>query len=87
MKKYQIALQKKKVDVLSKTITKCYKQLANKKNLISKIEMDAETLNVKYMSENGHEVPKESLSAGEQQLMVISILWALAICSKEKNCQ
>lgn len=46
--------------------------------------MDAETLNVKYMSENGHEVPKESLSAGEQQLMVISILWALAICSKKK---
>ena len=84
IEKYQVALQKKKAGVLSKTITKCYKQLANKKNLISKIEMDAETLNVKYLSENGHEVPKESLSAGEQQLMVISILWALAICSKKK---
>ena len=84
IEKYQVALQKKKAGVLSKTITKCYKQLANKKNLISKIEMDAETLNVKYLSENGHEVPRESLSAGEQQLMVISILWALAICSKKK---
>lgn len=84
IEKYQVALQEKKVDVLSKTITKCYKQLANKRNLISKIEMDAETLNVKYLSENNHEVPKESLSAGEQQLMVISILWALAICSKKK---
>ena len=84
IEKYQVALQKKKVDVLSKTITKCYKQLANKKNLINKIEMDAKTLNVKYLSENNNEVPKESLSAGEQQLMVISILWALAICSKKK---
>ena len=84
IEKYQVALQKKKVDVLSKTITKCYKQLANKKNLINKIEMDAKTLNVKYLSENNNEVPKESLSAGEQQLIVISILWALAICSKKK---
>lgn len=84
IEKYQVALQKKKADVLSETITKCYKQLANKKNLINKIEMDAETLNVKYLSENNHEVPKESLSAGEQQLIVISILWALAICSKKK---
>ena len=49
IEKYQVALQKKKVDVLSKTITKCYKQLANKKNLINKIEMDAKTLNVKYL--------------------------------------
>lgn len=30
------------------------------------------------------EVEKTALSAGEKQLMVISILWALAICSKKK---
>ena len=29
-------------------------------------------------------VDQGSLSAGEKQLMVISILWALAICSKKK---
>jgi DNA sulfur modification protein DndD len=39
---------------------------------------------MRYISEEGKEVPKDSLSAGEQQLMVISILWALAICSKKK---
>ena len=27
---------------------------------------------------------KASLSAGEKQLMVISLLWALALCSKKK---
>ena len=32
----------------------------------------------------GEEVEKKSLSAGEKQLMVISLLWALAICSKKK---
>lgn len=46
--------------------------------------MESNTLNIKYLSEEGKEVPQDSLSAGEQQLMVISILWALAICSKKK---
>ncbi len=84
IEKYQIELQKRKTDVLAETITSCYKKLANKKNLIQRIEMNSETLNMKYISEEGKEVPKDSLSAGEQQLMVISILWALAICSKKK---
>ena len=29
-------------------------------------------------------MPKERLSAGEKQLMVVSLLWALAICSRRK---
>lgn len=82
--RYQVELQKRKADLLSNTITECYKKLANKKNLINRIEMDPESLNVKYVSGNGLEVGRDSLSAGEQQLMVISILWALAICSKKK---
>ena len=82
--RYQVELQKRKADLLSNTITECYKKLANKKNLINRIEMEPESLNVKYVSGDGLEVGRDSLSAGEQQLMVISILWALAICSKKK---
>lgn len=81
---YTIELQKRKTDTLGMTITECYKKLANKKNLIQEIVMDPETLNMQYLDENGHEVLKESLSAGEKQLMVIAILWALALCSKKK---
>lgn len=84
LERYQVELQKRKANVLSNTITECYKKLANKKNLINRIEMDPESLNIKYVSEDGLEVGRDSLSAGEQQLMVISILWALAICSKKK---
>jgi DNA sulfur modification protein DndD len=84
IEKYMVELQKRKTDVLADTITDCYKKLANKKNLIEKIVMNSETLDIQYLSEEGKEVPKDSLSAGEKQLMVISILWALAICSKKK---
>lgn len=82
--RYQVELQKRKTDILAETITSCYKKLANKKNLINKIVMEADSLAIKYLSEEGKEVTQASLSAGEQQLMVISILWALAICSKKK---
>lgn len=84
IKRYRVELQKRKTDLLASTITECYLKLANKKNLIRKIEMDPETLDWKCLSEDESEIPRDSLSAGEKQLMVISILWALAICSKKK---
>ena len=84
IKKYRVELQKRKIDVLASTITECYLQLANKKNLIKKIEMDPESLDWKCLAEDNSEIPRDSLSAGEKQLMVISILWALSICSKKK---
>ena len=65
-------------------MTDCYKQIANKKGMISSIEMDADSLDLHYLKENGDEIPKERLSAGEKQLMVISLLWALAICSRRR---
>lgn len=81
---YRVELQKRKTDLLATTITDCYLKLANKKNLIWKIEMNPETLDWICLSSDGSEIPRDSLSAGEQQLMVISILWALSICSKKK---
>lgn len=84
IEKYKVELQKRKTDVLAVTITDCYKKLANKKNLIQRIVMDSETLNLQYLSSDGKDVPEGSLSSGEKQMMVISILWALAICSKKK---
>lgn len=83
-KRYTVELQKRKTGVLGETITDCYTKLANKKNLIKRIVMDPSTLDVAYYDDNNELVPKESLSAGEKQMMVIAILWALAICSKKK---
>lgn len=81
---YKVRLQEKKIGKLADTMTDCYKQLANKKEMIAKIEMDTVTLDLRYLNDLGDEVPKERLSAGEKQLMVVSLLWALAICSRRK---
>lgn len=81
--KYKIELQRSKISNLADTMTKCYKKILGKKNLIERIEMDAETLDYHYIDVNGNEVMKSSLSAGEKQLMVIAMLWALAECSNK----
>lgn len=82
--KYKIQLQRAKIDNLAETMTRCYKKLLGKQNLIDRIEMDSDTLDYKYISASGEEVLKSSLSAGEKQLMVIAMLWALAECSNKK---
>lgn len=82
--KYKISLQKMKLGQLERTVTDCYLQLANKRNLIQNIIIDKETLEFTYFSGEGSEIDKESLSAGEKQLMVIAILWGLAICSGKR---
>jgi DNA sulfur modification protein DndD len=84
IEQYKIRLQARKTSILAATMTDCYKKLANKKNLVSNIEMDPETLDLTYLNKEGDIVTKERLSAGEKQLMVISLLWSLAICSKKK---
>ena len=81
---YRIRLQERKIDILAQTMTECYKRLANKKNLVDHITMNPETLDLHYVNKEGEEIAKKRLSAGEKQLMVISLLWALAICSKKK---
>ena len=84
LEEYKIRLQKNKISVVALTMTECYKKLANKKTLINRISMDPITLDLYYEDYNGIEINKASLSAGEKQLMVISLLWALALCSKKK---
>lgn len=81
---YKVRLQREKAKSVAETMTKCYKKLANKKNLISMVNMNPDTLDITYLDDKGMEIRKDSLSAGEKQLMVISMLWALAICSKKK---
>ncbi len=79
--RYKIELQKVKVQQLSDTMTECCKLLFGKRHFIDKVEMNAKTLDWSYFDKSGMEISKSSLSAGEKQLMVISMLWALAKCS------
>lgn len=81
---YSVRVQSQKSDILAATITKCYHKLANKQQLIDRITVNPESLEITYLDCEGKQIFSNMLSAGEKQLMVISVLWALATCSKKQ---
>ncbi len=62
---------------LAEMITAEFKQLLRKRNLISQVLIDPTTYEVSIQDGNGHTLPMERLSAGERQLLAISVLSAL----------
>ena len=58
--------------------------LDRKASLVKHINIDPETLDISMQKEDGTELKKSQLSAGEQQMFAISIVWALALTSGYK---
>ena len=77
-------LQFEKVECLSDTATECFQTLVEKNSLAKRIDINAETLDVTIIDIDGNELLKSQLSAGEQQMFAVAIVWALALSSGYK---
>lgn len=77
-------LQKEKVERLSNTATTCFQTLVEKNSLAKKIDINPDTLDVTIVGVDGNELLKSQLSAGEQQMFAVAIVWALALTSGYK---
>lgn len=75
-------LQFEKVERLSDTVTKCFQTLVEKNSLTKRIDINAETLDVTIIDIDGNELLKSQLSAGEQQMFAVAIIWALVFIFK-----
>lgn len=84
LREFKSRLQFEKVAKLSSTATSCFQALVEKNSLVSKVNVDPGTLDVTILDADGHELLKSQLSAGEQQMFAISIVWALALTSGYK---
>lgn len=84
LSEFKVRLQKEKVAKLSDTATKCFRALVEKNSLVSEIKIDSETLDVTMIDFDGNELLKSQLSAGEQQMFAVAIVWALALTSGYK---
>jgi DNA sulfur modification protein DndD len=74
---YKDRLLASKATWLSEMITSEFRGLMRKQRLISKVVVDPETYAVSIVGAGGHELPMERLSAGERQLLAVSVLSAL----------
>ena len=77
-------LQAEKVARLSDTATRCFQTLVEKNSLARQIDINPETLDVTIIGIDGNELLKSQLSAGEQQMFAVAIVWALALSSGYK---
>jgi DNA sulfur modification protein DndD len=62
---------------LSDMITSEFKGLMRKQRLVSRVRVDPVSYEVTIVGGDGHELPLERLSAGERQLLAVSVLSAL----------
>jgi DNA sulfur modification protein DndD len=66
---------------LAKEIGDCFALLLRKKRLIGSIRIDPKTLHIQLVGSQGRILPPEKLSAGERQLLAVSMVWGLSRAS------
>jgi len=74
----------RKLNKLESEVTNCFRYLLHKSNFISKVAIAVDTFALSLYNEQGDLMEKNRLSAGEKQILAISLLWGLARVS-EKN--
>jgi DNA sulfur modification protein DndD len=81
LKEFKKRLKLRKLNQLETLVTECFLYLLHKSNLVHRIQIDTETFCLSLFDYEGQPVPKHRLSAGEKQLLAISLLWGLARAS------
>jgi DNA sulfur modification protein DndD len=81
MNKYKERLKANKLTELERLVTDRFRHLARKDDLIHLVEIDSDNFSLMLYDNQGKRIPRNRLSAGEQQLLAVSFLWGLAEAS------
>ncbi|GHF98407.1 MULTISPECIES: DNA sulfur modification protein DndD [Amycolatopsis] len=79
--KFRHEATRRNVDRIQKLILESLQRLARKNRLITDISIDPETFSVELHGQDGTVLLPQQLSAGERQLLAVSMLWGLAQAS------
>lgn len=83
LKSFTHKILNSKVKHIGQLITESYELLLRKENFLKGVSIDPGTLNVLLDTIDGDNLTNNQLSAGERQLLSISILWGLAKASSQ----
>lgn len=78
---FRAAIVRRHVSRIERLVLESYQSMLHKERLVSSIAINPENFAVTLYDIERHEVPPESLSAGERQLLGISLLWGMAKAS------
>lgn len=76
--KYKQRIIEKHINSIQSNVLECYKTLLRKEGLIDAISIDPNTFELKLYQSGNQELHANDLSAGERQILAISMLWGLA---------
>ncbi|WP_043931890.1 DNA sulfur modification protein DndD [Bacillus sp. EB01] len=75
---------KKKLQQVQIEATSMLKRIFRKHNYVSTILIDSDTYNVILLDSQKEHIEKTTLSAGEKEILLISLIWAIFKCSGRK---
>ena len=75
---YARRLRTKKIGMLERYVGDAAQTLLHKRNFMHHISIDPETFETTIYDANDNEIPRDTLSQGELQMMATSVLWGLA---------
>lgn len=78
LEKLRIAATQRHLERICQLVMEALGVLLRKENLITDVQIDPGTHAVALTGVDGHLLPAEDLSAGERQLLAVSLLWGLA---------
>ena len=78
VEEYLRQLRQEKVSEFSQNFLDCFNFLFNKKNFISRANVNPENFNITLISGKDIVISKAELSTGEKQVYAIALLWAIA---------
>jgi DNA sulfur modification protein DndD len=81
LEKFRIAMLEKHINKLESLILDSFQNLIRKENFISRIEINPIDYSFNLYTGNNEYLATENLSAGERQLLAVSILWGLSRAS------
>ncbi len=78
LEKFKIALTEKNVSKLEKEISVSFKSLLRKKTLFENCKINSDNMTLSLFNSEGKQLNSNRLSAGERQILAVSILWAIS---------
>ncbi len=66
---------------IERLVLECFTTLLRKNTLVSRIAIDAVEFTVRLCDDSGRYIDADTLSAGERQLLAVSLLWGMARAS------
>jgi DNA sulfur modification protein DndD len=82
--KYRERIISLKIGKVENLILECFQRLLQKKKLVKSIKISRQDFSILLIDENEGEIELSRMSAGERQLLAVSILWGLARASNRQ---